>query len=108
MDIYKEKEVSDTVPSKIDPNDGIKIQNGISADQFPIHNPGTIKAQAFKKHKEHQGDIKSELEDLDIFKIDEDITDPMVIDGVGDFTEEIVSIEELIEYLDTIEKQIDV
>ena len=106
MDLYKDKEISDTVTSLIDPNDGIQITDGIQADEFQADI--SIKAKTLKKNKEKT--THSDLQEIDaIYKHPiEDIQDFMTINGQGEVAYELIPIEELIEYLDNTERELDV
>ena len=134
-EVYKDKEESDVILKEIDPEGGFILDISeddiykVSVNQEEF---GTIKAKAYKKAHRHSelndsecedskdSDLSdlSDLEEIETrFKEQADYTDYTVSNGVAvmrpvdvpkEVYETIISIDEMLEFLDNEEKEIDV
>mgnify|MGYP000079445240 CR=1 FL=1 len=110
MEIFKEKEESEVVKKSLDPEGGFTIEVAdINYEEFQNQ---SAKAKSFKEvHSRKETCPKSDLEYMDTkFKHpEEDKLEFIELGEVAeDFEEALISIEDLMEYLDNNEEQIDV
>lgn len=111
MEIFKEKEESQVVKITLDSEGGIIIENpDLNFDQFENKEAKSVKAKAYAAaHKNPENKAKSDLLDLDTYKhSQEDTQDNLALLGVEDAEDTLISIDELLDFLDSSEEQIDV
>ncbi len=117
MEIYKEKEESDTVSINLDPEKGIQITidpEKINFNLFDEINDSSsrqsIKAKTFEKAHSSLKKQESDLEELNHFTHPmENSQDQTTLGFISDELEEaLISVEELLDFLDSNEEEIDV
>jgi len=110
MEIFKEKEESEVVQKQLDPEGGLTIEPlQVDFDKFVHDMRESTKARVYKEA--HQKRTKSDLEEVESnFKhSQEDIQDFITLNDVSDdFAERLISVEDMIEYLDNNEEEINV
>lgn len=119
MELYKEKEECEVIELTIDPEKGVYVEaENIDFSVFEIStNPNeSKKVQAFKEtHSKHKHtNCFSELEEMNVFKnigeeaYDSDALSTAIYSPIDDIEEDLISIDELLQYLDTGEEFVDV
>ncbi len=112
MEIFKEKEESEVVLKILDPENGLTIES--SNINYSGFTSGTIKAKAYKKAHISHNNEPSDLEEIENkYKHPDELQHAFITldtteDISEDFHEALVSVEDLINFLDNDEKEIDV
>jgi hypothetical protein len=103
MDFLKEKEEIEAVIPELDPESGITLNSEPELENF---NNKNIISEAFKEsHRNKNSDLK-DIEEEYHKSLFEEINDQSILPK--EFDEVIVSLDELIDYLDNSEEYIDV
>lgn len=106
MEIFKEKEESDVVYHSLDPEGGVAID--VDMVDSKAFEPKSAKARAHRAAHSKQ-DAKSDLNEMDnMHKQKNQQSDVDLEDMPKDFQEAVVSVEELLDFLDNNEELIDV
>jgi len=110
-EIFKEKEEPEIKSKSLDPDEGFIIEKNVDLNGIYKEKGKTLKLKAYEvTHKKKENQL-SDLECIEkTFKpIEDDKHDLVTLDVITeDFEEVLVSLDELIEYLDSSEEQIDV
>jgi hypothetical protein len=111
-EIFKEKEEPEIQIKSLDPDEGLTIEdNDIDLSSLYKKKGKTLKLQAFEDAHQRKENQISDLEDIEkpTALFEEGKQDLVALGEISeDFEEVLVSLEELIEYLDNSEEQIDV
>ena len=108
MELYKDKEIIESKILTIDPDNGIEIEENIDLKEL-YNKKGIIKkAKILKRPKEEFKSDFKELEEAFNHPYEEKIDLIALKEIPQDYEERLIDLDELIEYLDNSEEQIDV